>query len=1072
MKRNPLFASLRMQSKVGLVATLMHLLPHSVSAQCNTNLPTPANGTRCGPGQVQLTATAPASNTVNWYQQASGGIPLGSGSPFTTPYITATTQFYATAVSGTATATVQVGAGTDTLPNNTAGGPFTNWYRNEGTQMLYTASDIVTNGGNAGFINSVAFRCVNIPLQQNTTTATAFPNYKISVATVPASVTTLTSWEPSSSFSVVYTNASFMPSLGWNVFTFSTPVVWNGTDNVIIQICYDQTQPTYSSGISGEDIGKHEYTNTPDRMMVFNDDNVSTACGETGYNSSPYLPNARFNLTMPCEGPRVPVTATVTPGPAFSKSAPQVVCHDAVGTVAVTSPLGNYSNYTWSPVTDLYTDPAATVPYTGGNASTLYFRSVAEGAHTFSVYATNSTAPNCTFADTARIWVQPEAASVMAIYDTICISGTSELSLVPSSGYAPGSVQWQESATGTGYNNIIGANGMSLTTPTLTAGHYFKPLISATSGACLEPVKYVAVANPQLVSTKDSFHCGPGQVVLEATGDGLTTVRWYTSPTSTQVAGIGSPFTTPYLAATTQYYVATGVGNPQPDPTNIGGGTYTSDWSDMPYYSAYAYGNKAQWSITATEMQDAGFNAGYITSLGFTVGGYAGDPCENFSLSMKNIPPGSMGSAFETGMQTVYSVPSYQPVSGGLNEHVLQVPFYWDGTSDIVVEECHFNTNVSYSFTQVESNDDGQGLSNTAYSYTATHCSAPDPNNTYSTSGNRPNITIAMKSPCETPRQAVTAFIRPKPAVNLGADVNDCVDPGNIKVLDAGPHPYDPQFLWDNNTTSQIRPVTQAGTYYVKVTNSYGCTNSDTINVQFRPNPAVNLGNDTSVCNGATLTLNAGNQGIEYFWNTGQTTQTIDVDMPGMYNVFVTNDKGCTKADTIVVSMQGELPTVDGIDVSNNGVFTFSYHAVNPQNVIGYDWDFGDDSPHSYLSSPVHTYQHAGNYRVTLKLSSSCGSVTEESAAHIVGINQVQVGKDDLTVYPNPTRGTAIILNKAALKMERIQVYNIPGQLVYTAPADAADKHSLDLSGFASGVYTIQIQTDKGTVSRKLEILK
>jgi len=1071
MKLYTLIASLKMQRKAWPVAMLMYLLPHHVSAQCNTNLPTPVNGTRCGPGQVQLTATAPGTNTVNWYQQSTGGVPLGSGSPFTTPFIPSTTTFYATAVSGTSTATVQVGTGTDTLPNGMPGGPFTNWYRNEGTQMLYTANDIVTNGGNAGFINSIAFNCVNIPLQNGNTTATSFPNYKISVATVPSSVTTLTSWEPGSSFSVVYNNASFMPALGWNIFTFSTPVAWNGTDNIIVQICYDQTQPTYSAGPNGEDIGKHEYTSTQDRMLYFNDDNVSTSCGETGYNTSEYLPNAKFNLTMPCEGPRVPVTATVTTGPAFTKSAPAVVCNDAIGAVTVTSPIGNYSNYDWTPVADLYTDAAATVPYTGGNATTLYFRSAETGQHSFFMYATNSAAPNCAFADTTRIWVQPDAASVMAIYDTICISGTSDLMLIPAAGYAPGSIQWGESSDGITYNDINGATGTTYTTPTLTTEHYYKPFINATSGTCLDPEKHIVVANPQLLSTKDSFNCGPGTVVLEATADPVSTLRWYADPTSTQVLGTGSPFTTPGLSATTQYYVSAGAGAPQPEPTKIGTGNSTADWSAMPYYNGYAYGNKVQWKISATEMQTAGFNAGYITSIGFTVGGYAGDPCENFTLSMKNMAPGSLGGTFITGMQTVYSVPSYQPVTGGLNEHVLQIPFYWDGASDIVLEECHINANISYNFTEVEESTNAEGMNNTAYSYDATHCSDPDPNNTY-TASDRPNITIAMKPPCETPRQVVTAYIQPKPVVDLGPDLNICVDAGAVEILDAGAQPNDASFLWDDNTTSQVRAVNEDGTYYVKVTNEYNCENSDTIHVQFRPNPVVELGNDTSICNGATLTLDVGAQGIEYFWSTGQTTEAITVNAEGTYSVFVTNDKGCTKSDTITVAMQGQLPTVDGIQVDNNGHYNFTFQAINPQYVIGYDWDFGDGSLHSYEPSPVHNYEGVGNYIVVLKLSSSCGFFTEESSANIVGINQLNVSNDELTVFPNPSRGMATILNKGSLKMEKIQVYNISGQVVYSAKADTESKHTLDLNHFASGIYTIEIYTDKGTVPRKLELLK
>jgi PKD repeat protein len=218
--------------------------------------------------------------------------------------------------------------------------------------------------------------------------------------------------------------------------------------------------------------------------------------------------------------------------------------------------------------------------------------------------------------------------------------------------------------------------------------------------------------------------------------------------------------------------------------------------------------------------------------------------------------------------------------------------------------------------------------------------------------------------------------------------------------------------------------------------------------------------------------LNAGNQGIDYFWNTGATSPQIIITAAGSYNVFVTNSLGCTKADTINIIMQGQLPTIQGITVSNNGNHTFTFTAVNPQNVIGFEWDFGDGSPFSYQPIATHTYANAGNYVVVLRLSSTCGFDVDSSTAHILGINQLEVDANELMVFPNPSKGTAVIQNNGKLKMENIRVYNLLGQVVYEAKADAADKHVLDLNGIASGMYTIQVFTDKGTVARKLELIR
>lgn len=393
----------------------------------------------------------------------------------------------------------------------------------------------------------------------------------------------------------------------------------------------------------------------------------------------------------------------------------------------------------------------------------------------------------------------------------------------------------------------------------------------------------------------------------------------------------------------------------------------------------------------------------------------------------------------------------------------------WNGTDNIVIELCHDQIQPNYT-----SSGNHQYTTKTGrFLYYSTDAAGSSCGvSGTSTSTYLPNAKFGMQAPCETPRLAVHAYIYPKPAVDLGPDVNMCVDAGAAMVLDAGVQPNTPTFLWDNSTTSQVRAVNSSGTYYVAVTNQYTCVGSDTVNIVLRKNPAVHLGNDTTVCNGVTLTLNPGGGSIEYFWSTGQTGQTIDVNSAGTYSVFVTNAEGCTSTDTIQVMMQGELPTIGGIQVSNNGENQFHFTAVYPQNVIGYDWDFGDGSLHSYEASPIHIYDSTGDYIVVLRLSSTCGFANDTVGAHIVGIHQLTVNNNELTVYPNPSNGQATILNKGDLKMEKVEVYSVLGQVIYRSKADSKDKHVINLSGMASGTYTIEIYTDKGTVARKLEIIR
>jgi len=841
----------------------------------NPGTPTVTGSSRCGPGTLTLNATPPAGSTILWYANATGGVPLATTNNYTTPYIPATTTYYAAATSGTTPVTAQIGSAVTSTDGSTAG-PFNIWFRRSTMQFLYTGSEITAAGGGGGIINSLAFNCTALPTYN-------ILNYTVKVKTVPSTMTNLT-WQ-ATGMTTVYNSANYMPAaVGWQILNFTAPIPYSAGEGIVVELCWDQTQPTFSG--TG---GSHQFTNISGRFLYSWTDGAGTSCGLTGTTASSNLPNVRFGMDVICEGTRQPVTATITPGPAINIAKPAIVCSGEIGNIIATSaPMTNYTTYAWTPnAADLYTNPAATTAYVAGSsASNVYFKSTTNGLHTYYLFASGATPAACTHADTISIWVQPDSVKITASVDSICITGTSTLTLSPSTGYAANSIQWQESTNGLTYNNIAGATGVTYTTPTLTANHFYRALIKSTNDTCEMPVKEVVVVIPQLLSVSDSFHCDPGVVTLHVQTGSNSTAYWYAAATGGTPIGSGSPWTTPSLNASQTYYVSAG-------------------------------------SLT-----------------------------------------------------------------------------------------------------------------------------------------------------CQTsPRQAVQAYIRPKPVVDLGPDGSKCVDVGNGIVLDAGFQPNMPSFLWDNNSTSQVRAVTASGTYYVKVTNQYTCIGTDTVYLTIANNPVINL-NDTTVCNGVTLTLDAGTGGIEYFWNTGQVGQTIDVNSSGSYNVFVTNAGGCTAADTAQVTMDGELPTINGIQISNNGNMLFQFFAVYPQNVVGYDWDFGDGSPHSNQASPMHEYDSVGDYIVVLRLSSSCGFITDTVGAHIVGIRQLNVNKDELTVYPNPSNGQATILNKGDLKMEKVEIYNILGQVVYRSKADSKDKHIINLSNIASGVYTIEIYTDKGTVARKLEVIK
>ena len=109
-------------------------------------------------------------------------------------------------------------------------------------------------------------------------------------------------------------------------------------------------------------------------------------------------------------------------------------------------------------------------------------------------------------------------------------------------------------------------------------------------------------------------------------------------------------------------------------------------------------------------------------------------------------------------------------------------------------------------------------------------------------------------------------------------------------------------FLWQDGSTLPTYIASSAGLFWVQVSNSTnGCIFRDTVMITTKPLPALDLGNDTSLCTGSTLLLSAFNPGSQYTWQDNSTNSTFLVNNPGTYWVQAILN-GCTKKDTINIS--------------------------------------------------------------------------------------------------------------------------------------------------------------------------
>lgn len=272
-------------------------------------------------------------------------------------------------------------------------------------------------------------------------------------------------------------------------------------------------------------------------------------------------------------------------------------------------------------------------------------------------------------------------------------------------------------------------------------------------------------------------------------------------------------------------------------------------------------------------------------------------------------------------------------------------------------------------------------------------------------------------------------------------------------------------FIWNGIT------VTTGGngvaTY--PTTNALGCDSTAILNLTVLPSPEVDLGPDAHVCSGQTYFLDATYPNCTYTWNTGATSSTLTVTQTGNYSVIVTNNVGCVTKDTVFVIVDGVPPTSGGVQVSNIATKTFKFKIYGPTNLERIEWDFGDNSPISQAMEPTHTYQDNGNYLVKAKLFSDCGYIFDSSYVFIVGIDNIDDFNKDLKLYPNPNNGLLNIDYKGDATLNSVEIYNILGQKVYESVING-NNTKLNLQFLSNGMYQILIHTDKGKLSKKIEI--
>ncbi len=202
-----------------------------------------------------------------------------------------------------------------------------------------------------------------------------------------------------------------------------------------------------------------------------------------------------------------------------------------------------------------------------------------------------------------------------------------------------------------------------------------------------------------------------------------------------------------------------------------------------------------------------------------------------------------------------------------------------------------------------------------------------------------------------------------------------------ISLITGGTLPY--FFAWSNGATVSNPTGLSAGVYTLFVTDSEGCTSSQSALIK-EPPPIVLTANAISNanCNGSsdgigTINASGGNPPYSYNWDTGTTTNLATNLNAGPHTVTVTDANGCfdTASITITEPTILTLSTATIRDVSCNGAIDGSASATagGGSPAYSYAWDNGE-------TNSMATLLNAGIHIVTVTDQNMC---TQTAAANI-----------------------------------------------------------------------------------------
>ncbi|HRN95586.1 MAG TPA: gliding motility-associated C-terminal domain-containing protein, partial [Chitinophagales bacterium] len=255
---------------------------------------------------------------------------------------------------------------------------------------------------------------------------------------------------------------------------------------------------------------------------------------------------------------------------------------------------------------------------------------------------------------------------------------------------------------------------------------------------------------------------------------------------------------------------------------------------------------------------------------------------------------------------------------------------------------------------------------------------------------------------------------------------------GSIQVRVSGGVP-NYSYVWSNAAKTSVIGSIPAGNYSVTVTDTTGCSVVGNITLNNKGSFNISLGSDTGFCAGGETVLNAPSGYVNYFWSTGDTSQSIKITTQGNYHLTVTDAQGCSAADSVIVNVYS-LPVIvlaKDTTVFENNTIKLAPTINGSMNASGtYTWTPDKTITCTNCSQPEVNPSDTTVYTLKFTDANNCTDSTT------VSVNIVKGGEVKMpNVFSPNGDGINDLLKPVGFNVKQIKwkVYNRWGELVFAA---------------------------------------